>query len=130
MAGNMKYAILLLAIGARVALAQGALPADPTRPPIDGVAPSAVSGVSDAGSGGPRLQSVMLPKKGGRPKVVIDGKLLSVGEEFQGRTVVRIDETRVVLDGPDGRETLYLTPDVEKTMNMSKAVQRRNKDQP
>jgi len=80
---------------------------DPTRPPAAGATIGAGAGML-----GPRLESVYLPKKG-KAHVTIDGTQLAIGDEFGGRRLVRIAETMVELDGPEGREKLYLTPQVE-----------------
>lgn len=109
---------ILLFAGTAVCQAQG-LPADPTRPPGDGV----VVGAGSA-SLGPRLESVYLPAKG-RSFAVIDGAQLSVGDELGGRRLVRIAETMVELDGPEGREKLYLTPEVAITRRPAKTEKRR-----
>lgn len=119
MVENMKYSPLLLLLCCSVCAAQG-LPADPTRP----------SGAEHAGAmsgktySGPRLESVYLPAKG-RARAVIDGRLVVVGDEVGERKLVRITETLVVLEGPDGQEKLFLTPDVEKYGRTVKIDKRR-----
>jgi hypothetical protein len=73
---------------------------------------------------GPRLESVYLPAKG-LPRAMIDGTLLAVGDEFGGRRLLRIAETLVELEGPEGREKLYLTPRVEIVRRPAKTEKRR-----
>lgn len=95
----------------------GALP-DPTKP-----APAFSSPVDTAATQGAavsRLSSVMLPQRGGRANAVIDGQLLRVGEKLGEATLVRVTESTAILEGPAGRETLYLTPDVTKTPAVTK----------
>lgn len=98
------------------------LPGDPTRPPegivgADGSVATAVSGLS----------SVMLPKKG-RPSAIIDGQLVQLGGTVRNATLVRVTENSAVLEGGDGRERLYLTPDAEKKMNTTRAALRRQRE--
>lgn len=111
-----RCSVLLLAActWALPATAQTSL-ADPTRPPAaflspDGSAPAVVTAVPLS-----RLTSVKLPQgRGGAPSAVIDGQLLRVGERLGEARLVRVSETQATLEGPDGRETLYLIPDINK----------------
>jgi len=109
-----RYVALLLAACALPAAAQTTL-ADPTRPPAaflssDGSAPAALAVVPLS-----RLTSVKLPqRRGGAASAVIDGQLLRVGERLGEARLVRVSETEATLEGPDGRETLYLIPDINK----------------
>lgn len=84
--------------------------ADPTRPPaalLDNSSQSAVPAEAV-------LQSVLIPKKG-RPLAVIGGQTVKLGELFDERRLVKVSEREVVLEGPNGKESLPLTPGVEKT---------------
>lgn len=96
---------------------------DPTRPP-EGVAGAdgSLSPVTVSG-----LTSVMLPKKG-RPAAIIDGQLVQVGGSVRNATLVRLTENSAVLEGEDGTERLYLTPDVEKKTNVTRAATRRQRE--
>lgn len=98
---------------------------DPTRPPAGVVGPD--GNASTAGSVG--LTSVMLPKKG-KAAAVIDGQVVEIGGKVRDARLVRVSETSVVLEGPDGIERLYLTPDVEKKMIVTKGAAKRQKDKP
>jgi MSHA biogenesis protein MshK len=69
----------------------------------------------DSTSGGPRLQSVLLPENG-RPVAVISGKTVALGESIDGAKLVGLNEQGAVLRGPEGVTYLYLAPDVEKNM--------------
>lgn len=115
----MKTALLLCLLVALPVAAQTI--DDPTRPPVG----FAADGMTGSGSMG--LTSVILPKKG-RAAAVIDGQLVELGATVRGAKLVAISEGRVILDGPDGRERLYLTPDVDKKVNVNKAAVRRNKE--
>lgn len=123
MAEDMKYSLLLLLLSGGVCHAQG-LPADPTRPATDAQYAAGAAGRAYAG---PRLESVFLPARG-RAQALIDGQLVAVGDEFGGRKLVRITETLAVLEGADGQEKLFLTPDVEKRGRTVKADKRRVRD--
>jgi MSHA biogenesis protein MshK len=98
---------------------------DPTRPPAGVVGPD--GNASTAGSVG--LTSVMLPKKG-KAAAVIDGQVVEIGGKVRDARLVRVSETSAVLEGPDGIERLYLTPDVEKKMIVTKGAAKRQKDKP
>ena len=106
MAGLVIRALALM-------LAMAAAPlwaADPTRPPEPWLAGEATAPVT-----GFRLQSVLLPQRG-RPVAVINGRMVLVGEEIDGRQLLRISERDVLLKGDDGLLQVFLTPDVEKQM--------------
>lgn len=94
---------------------------DPTRPP-------AAAFMGGAGvESGKRLSSVVLPKNG-RPAAIIGGQVVPLGGMVGNARLIRVTEYEAVLDGPDGIERLYLTPDVEKKVNKTKAAVRRNKE--
>ena len=121
---------LLLSLAMRLTTSAGAVdvsPAldDPTRPPAGVVGPD--GNASTAGSVG--LTSVMLPKKG-KAAAVIDGQVVEIGGKVRDARLVRVSETSAVLEGPDGIERLYLTPDVEKKMIVTKGAVKRQKDKP
>jgi MSHA biogenesis protein MshK len=98
---------------------------DPTRPPAGVVGPDG----SASASGSVGLTSVMLPKKG-KATAVIDGQVVEIGGRVRDARLVRVSETSAVLEGPDGTERLYLTPDVEKKMIVTKGAVKRQKDKP
>ena len=85
---------------------------DPTRPPSAMTRSGAMdSGLSDA----PLLQTIIL-RKGSKPAAIIGGERVELGGQYGGARLIRINETEVVLVGPSGRETLRLTPAVEKKL--------------
>lgn len=106
----------LLAAGAAVA---EALP-DPTRPPAGYVPAAQGGGTADTG---PRLQSVMLPKRG-KPTAVISGQVVSLGDKVGDGRLARLTEGEAVIVGPQGVERLRLTPEVEKVMVQEKSGNR------
>ncbi len=73
------------------------------------------------------LTSVMVPKKG-KPMAVIGGQLVPLGGMVGEARLVRLSETEAVLEGPEGTERLYLTPDVEKKMNVTRAAKRHKRE--
>lgn len=120
-------AFLLSSVSAALAVDAPAMLADPTQPPAAIVGPD---GLATAGPGATGLTSVKVPKKGGRAAAIIDGQVVTVGEMVGAARLVRLTETEAVLEGPEGVERLYLTPNVEKKMNVTKSAARRQKDKP
>lgn len=93
--------------------------ADPTRPPTAWLAPADVAVASGGGEGEPaglRLQSVLIPQRGGKPVAVIGGRTVALGGRIDGATLIRLTEREAVLQGADGVTHLYLTPGVEKQL--------------
>lgn len=109
----MRLIVLAILAFASSAFAQSA---DPTRPPANWLSPVESGGqIADGGSGGLRLQSVLMPKDG-KPVAVIGNKMVALGGKVGGATLVRLNEHEAVLQGADGVTHLYLTPDVQKQM--------------
>lgn len=92
---------------ADLALAAEILP-DPTRPAVEAGRAGGVAALAS----GPVLQSVKIAP-GGR-MAVISGQLLAEGDRFGESKLIRISESEVALQGPDGQQTLKLFPGVEK----------------
>lgn len=112
----------LAALAAPVPTQAAAPLGDPTRPP------SIVAGSEAApgDAGGSRLTSVVLPKQG-RPLAVIGGQIVPLGGRLGDARLIRVTESEAVLQGPDGVEHLFLTPNIEKKMNVNKAVTRQQR---
>lgn len=127
MAGDMIWrlsGVLCLACFTSAGVAAGEeLLADPTRPP----AAALMMGAGMGEAQGSRLSSIVLPKQG-RATAVIDGQVVRLGERVGGARLLRLTESEAVLEGPEGVERLYLTPDVDKKMNATKAASRRKKE--
>ena len=102
--------VVLVAVLAMAQAASAQTMADPTRPP------AALADNAGEASVPPEmvLQSVLIPKKG-RPLAVIGGQTVKLGEMFDDRRLVKVSDREVVLEGPNGKESLPLTPGVEKT---------------
>lgn len=126
MALDLIKFLLLLMCGQ--AWAQSASIGDPTRPPAAYV--SGAAGEALAEPVGSRLRSVIVPKQGGRASAVIDGKVVMLGGAVGDAKVTRITESQVTLTGPNGQETLYLTPDVSKKTQAAPSARHRKKETP
>lgn len=116
----MKTIIALLAFVSFAALAAGPQLRDPTRPP------DAMAADSDGEIGHFRLDMVMRPVKG-KALAVINGQQLKLGEEIDGVKVVDIRDGSVTLRGADGKETVTLSPGVEKIMRTTRSDGARSK---
>ena len=91
---------------------------DPTRPPTQLSAPVTEAGQpTEAVSVG--LQSIILRKEG-RPAALINGEIIELGGRVGEMRLVKVEEDAVVLLGPEGRETLRLTPTAEKKLKIEK----------
>ncbi|MDD2929153.1 MAG: hypothetical protein PHY50_04945 [Sideroxydans sp.] len=92
---------------------------DPTRPAFDLVPgldgqPVGPESTPVAPSG---LQSVILAGK--REAAIINGVEVEVGQKYGGATLAVVNETCVVLLGPEGRKVMHMYP----TVNLSKTEQ-------
>lgn len=112
--------LLPLSIDAAQAQNLAAAIADPTRPPAAFAEPAADPGAAR----GRVLQSVLIPRKG-KPRAVIDGQQVGLGQHYGDARLVKISEREVVLEGPQGIERLQLTPGVEKMNISNESVTRR-----
>lgn len=111
-----KLILACLAAGGPLGASAQVLP-DPTRPPAgaDG-APAA-----EVVPAGPRLQSV-LHRQGMKPAAVIDGVFVELGGRVGDARLVRVREDAVDLQGPGGRQILFLTPNIAKKVPASASV--------
>ena len=104
----------LLALTALPVAAQ-TLP-DPTRPPM--TAPESTGAAGAAGTEaavvtGPVLQSVIL-RPGAKPVALIGGEWVTLGGTYAGAKLIKVTDSAVVLKGPNGTETLKMTPAAAK----------------
>ena len=116
MAFALKLLPLFLCPALALAQGTGASLKDPTQPPASFSATlTGESGLSATGApGGGRLRSIIMPRRGGKPTALIDGQIVRLGGKLGDARLIRLTESEAVLEGPSGRETLYLTPDVTK----------------
>ena len=123
MAGRLKafIGILLVSAGSPGAsgLAYGqsdaSLP-DPTRPPVTASEPALPGVETVAPAGG--LQTIILGK-GHKPRAVINGVMVELGGKIGDATLIKLNESEAVLQGPAGREVLQLLPGIGKRTESS-----------
>ena len=113
-------ACLLLLLGTAYTLAGAQSLPDPTRPPsaFAGVPGAGAASGMDSGSpvvAGPQLQSVIM-RQGAKSRALISGEWFEQGQTRGDSRLVKIAADRVEMRGPQGREILKLTPDVEKKL--------------
>lgn len=103
-------AALLLACAASSAgqAARAQALSDPMRPPQISAAELPLASAQGPAS---RLQSVLISPA--RRLAVIDGRVVALGGQVGGATVVAISETEVVLKKGDERETLKFSPGLQ-----------------
>ncbi len=114
MAANLKNLILLLATFWLAAAAVAEDLPDPTRPAVE-LLPSAGSDATALVTPKPQgLQSVILSGK--HEAAIINGTEVRVGQKYGDATLTVVNETCVVLMGPQGRQVMHMFP----TVNLSK----------
>jgi MSHA biogenesis protein MshK len=96
--------------------------ADPTKPPAALAAPAPDAAAAGAAVAG--LQSVIM-RKNGKPAALINGEVVELGDKLGEAKLVKITEDAVVLRGPQGEETLRLTPAAEKKVGADGTVKKR-----
>ncbi len=111
MAGYLRYlrGICLggvLGVIVAPALAQTS---DPTRPALNETSPSTANEPAPAVG----LQTI-IRRKAGKPAAIINGEYVELGGRVGESRLTVIGEDSVVLSGPSGKETLALTPGIEK----------------
>lgn len=113
MAGLASMLALGLALGLASAASAEAL-SDPTRPPVgmSGKASGAPWEAKTETPDAPLLQSVIL-HKGAEPRALVNGEWLRQGQTFGDLKIMKILVDRVVIKGPQGRQTLKMMPNVE-----------------
>lgn len=103
----------VLACGLVTAVFAQTLP-DPTRPPFGmaGNVPGASWEAKTETPDAPLLQSVIL-RNGAEPRALVNGEWLRQGQTSGDLKILKILADRVVIRGPQGRQTLKMMPDVE-----------------
>lgn len=125
MAGRLiSLAAVFLAASAWAPAGHGQL-ADPTKPPpafqaLQAPAASVPDPAVPAAAGG-GLQSTILRKQG-KPAALINGEVVELGGKLGEAKLIEITENTVVLRGPEGKETLHLTPAAEKKVGAGETV--------
>jgi len=97
---------------------------DPTRPAIQ-----LVPGLSASGDGSatpppvaPGLQSVIISHK--REAAIINGVEVEQGHKYGDAVLTEVNETCVVLMGPQGRQVMHMFPTVNMTKNEMACVRK------
>lgn len=130
MAGGLKPLLRLLPVMAMAGVAGpgygqgGATLVDPTRPPalVEPAPEGAATTTTQSG-----LQAVIL-REGRKPIAVINGVQVELGGKLGDATLVKLNESEAVLQGPAGRETLWLTPGVGKTSATNSRINLQHRD--
>jgi MSHA biogenesis protein MshK len=121
MAGRLITLIAgFLVASAWASIGHGQL-ADPTKPPAALAAPAPDAAAVGAAAVG--LQSVIM-RKNGKPAALINGEVVELGGKLGEAKLVKITEDAVVLRGPQGDETLRLTPAAEKKVGAGETVKK------
>jgi len=115
---------LLVAAGTLFVLATSASAADlrdPTQPPA--IAPRPVASLPGMAAPAPAplvLQSV-LTGSGRRASVIINGRVVELGEAVDQMRLMQVTDTRATLTGPRGSTVLALTPGADKQFAVAPA---------
>jgi hypothetical protein len=88
--------------------------ADPTRPAFELVPALGEPATSEQKAAPAGLQSVILSPK--REAAIINGTEVGMGEKYGDAVLTEVNETCVVLTGPEGRRVMHMFP----TVSMSK----------
>ncbi|MFY9328014.1 MAG: hypothetical protein WAO76_08360 [Georgfuchsia sp.] len=111
MAGYLKFWPVFLGMGLLGAVTAPTLAqmSDPTRPALS----ESTSGSTDANVPATGLHTI-IRRKGGKPAAIINGEYVELGDRVGESRLTSIGEASVVLSGPAGKETLDMTPGIEK----------------
>jgi hypothetical protein len=114
MVGAMNRLLLPFACGSAIALGAvaGELP-DPTRPPA-ALRPATPSTGPMVTTAAPLVLQSVLFGEGRKPTAIINGRVVELGDSFDGMRLVRVFDSGALLSGPNGATTLALTPASEK----------------
>lgn len=107
----MQRTFVFLMISNITAVSLAQVP-DPTRPAgaVPGMEVSTAAGAVERGA-----QVVIVRSKGQKSAAVVNGQYVEVGGKVDGKRVLKITESGVVLKGDGGREVIRITPAIEKT---------------
>ena len=109
---------LIVSLAAPSGLAQGL--SDPTRPPREIFGESA-DGYESAASSSP-AQVVIISKD--RRQATINGRTVVLGGRYGNATLVRISDEELVLQRPEGTETIKLYSSVQRTKRWTSAQEK------
>jgi MSHA biogenesis protein MshK len=106
---------LVVSLGAPRSVAQGLN--DPTRPPRE-IPGSGARAFDPAASSSP-AQVVIISKD--RRQATINGRTVSLGGRYGDATLARISDEEIVLQRPEGTETIKLYSSVQRTKRWTSA---------
>ncbi len=115
------YVVLLGALGLAAAPVAAEQLADPTRPAIE-LVPGLSEGAAAQAPPPQGLQSVILSSK--REAAIINGVEVERGKKYGDAVLTAVNETCVVLMGPEGRQVMHMFPTVKMTKNQLACVKR------
>ena len=118
---------LLIAAVALFALASSALAADlrdPTRPPATAPRPVASLPGMTAPAPAPLVLQSVLTGSGRRASVIINGRVVELGDAFDQMRLMQVTDSRATLTGPRGSTVLALTPGADKQLAAAPAAER------
>lgn len=114
-------AVLLIALGLLAVPVAAEQLTDPTRPAIE-LVPGLSGGAATQAPPPQGLQSVILSRK--REVAIINGVEVERGDKFGDAVLTDVNETCVVLMGPEGRRVMHMFPAVKMTKNQMACVKR------
>jgi len=109
---------LVLSLGAMRSLAQGLN--DPTRPPREILGGRA--GTFEPAVSSSHAQVVIVSKD--RRHATINGRTVSLGGRYGNATLVRVSDEELVLQRPEGTETIKLYSSVQRTKRWTSAQEK------
>lgn len=122
MVGALNRRTFLYAAGAAficpslgAALAQSTL-SDPTRPPPLLEASAAADAKVSVGAAAAAGLQTIIRRPGRKPVAVINGEAVELGGKVGAARLVRLGDNEAVLQGPEGKEVLRLTPNVRRKL--------------
>ncbi len=118
---------LLVAAGTLLALPSIALAIelrDPTQPPAAASRPLASLPGMVAPAPAPLVLQSVLTGSGRRASVIINGRVVELGEAFDQMRLMQVTESRATLTGPRGSTVLALTPGADKQLAATSVAQR------
>ncbi len=116
---------LLVAASTLFLLAMSASAADlrdPTQPPP--MAPRSVAALPGMAAPAPLVLQSVLTGSGRRASVIINGRVVELGEAVDQMRLMQVTDTRATLTGPRGSTVLALTPGADKQFAVAPAAER------
>lgn len=105
---------LMLLVGLMASTVQAQALRDPTQPPAVFAHDSSLTAENTAVAEVQPVLGAIIRQHDGAALALINGRIYRQGEQFGEQRIARIEETRVLLRGPDGYETLVLSPELSR----------------